>query len=190
MSQECQVCHGDISLNNLAIHRVWDDDDMDDLDFMEKDKNDIDLDILAKASNSEETNSQVEDSYNDSDSDSKSESDNDDDNNNSIDSEPWSDGSPAADIDERGPLTTQTVGSSSMSESDLTSLSSSTMSAATIQPPSTVPPSTTASSIIRGYGLVIDFDNSFSIADAKQHGYKITSVRHPILSILLHLILY
>ena len=217
-SEQCGICHGDISMSNLGIFRVWDDDDSNN-DATEKDIDDPDLDALAKPSDSDsdgdsegesegesegasegesEGNGNNSDGEGDGEGDSEGEGQSEGDgegqskgdgegvDNNNLDWEAWDNASVAADIDARGPLTTLTVGPSNMTESDLTSLSTST---ATIQPRDKRPPLTTTSSIIRAYGIVIDFDNSFSITDAQKHKYKITSVRHPMLFILLHLIL-
>lgn len=194
-AQQCKVCHGDISLNNIVINRVWDGDDS--IDYIEGDDNDVDLDILAKASNSDDDSSYDNDSGDDSDSGGNNDSG---DPNNSCDAKDSSDGtdteswdaSSVVDMDEKHPLTTQIVGSGSISESDLTSLSSSSMSTATIQLPTTaLSTSVSRSSTIKGYGLVIDYDNSFSITEAMARNYKINSVRHSLmLFVLLHLIFY
>ena len=79
----------------------------------------------------------------------------------------------------------QAVDSGDISESDLTSLTSSSdeesaLTVEFIQPPTAERPPITRSRplSLKGYGLVFNFDNAFSVTEAKVEGFKINSVRH------------
>lgn len=154
-SENCKVCHGDISLNNIVINRIWDDDDDD--DHIDNDIDDIDIVRINKG-------------YDSDDGDSSDSSD---------------DVAPDVDINKKSAQSNEIADSGDNSDSELTSLQSSS-SMTTSNQPST---SNSRSPTIKAYGLVIDYDNSFSLDEMSEDKFKIHSVRHSPMLYVLHLTL-
>ena len=153
-SEKCNICHGDISLNNIVINRVWDDktddDNDDDSDNNSGDKSDTvapnvdtvpgdstpNVDVSATPNvnvNESSTSNQPADSFSGAGDDYHA-------------------------LDVSGSRSTPPL------DSPLTEMSS---SFTTITDRPSIYP--------RPYGVTIDYDNSFSLDDV--NGYQINSVR-------------
>lgn len=149
-SDKCKICHGDISLNNIVINRIWNDDEGD--DYIDNDIDDIDITRIKRSDDDSASN---------------------------------------VDIDEKFTESDETADSGNNSDSELTSLLSSSLTKTMNQPSTSIQPSTSnsGSSTIKAYGLVIDYDNSFSLDEMSEDRFKIHSVRHSPMLYVLHLTL-
>jgi hypothetical protein len=159
-SEKCKICHGDISLNNIVINRVWDNhdeaDEDDSSDNNSSDDNSSD-NIAPNVNVTPNLSGNVALPVNV--------------NKNSTSNEPTDsfsgagDDYYASDGSELSPLSDSLNSPTEMSSSFTT---------ITDHPSSTPRP---RPSDIRPYGVTIDNDNSFSLDDVDKFGYRINSVR-------------
>ena len=158
-------------MHNAVIYRDLDNEDGDDED--EDNDEDNNEDNEDNENNNKDNNVVAAPRISDSDDNIYSHKENEDE----VDAEVCSVNSEIVRERRHGSLTVQTEDLKSDAESDLTPLSSST-SSTTRFPTSAGQPSASSpgSAKIKAYGLVIDFDNAFSLTEAIEHGYNINSV--------------
>lgn len=116
-TKHCRVCHGDISLTNIVINRMWEDDDDDDDNAKEADKNMSDVDNSRSGANI-------------------------------------------------------IADSASLHQPPALNHSNSVVESAATFSSSVLPPVPTVA-----HGVVIDYDNSFSLEEGGEDGYRVNSVR-------------
>lgn len=163
-AEKCEVCHGDISLNNIVINRVWNNDT--DNDFI-NDNIDDNINNINIKSNDRSGNSNSSTNGN---------------NNNVAPTLDMNENSASNEITD--PLNVHTTcNSNNSNNSDLTSLSDTSVESPIdlssnfmmiMNQPST--PNTKPLEI-KAYGLAIDNDNLFSFSNVAKLGYWVKLVR-------------